>query len=221
MFSNLYFVFLYSFTTLHLHFLSLDLSISLLSSSCTFLFISYLTLPLFILPSIPFLHSLSPLPSPPPPFSSPFPLPLSPLPLSLQVNAHSALLSSMALKATVWSSSLYGALVGFQRFLKAQCRDWLRNAVNLATYRSVCVLCVCALCVCVSCVYESERLCMCVCKRESACGCVCMYVCGGLRAYLSTHMFRTHSTCHDYLFLLVLLPSRVPICFITFIKGLR
>ena len=177
-------------------------------------------LPLYILsypPSIySSLHSLSPFP-----FSSPFPLPLSPLPLSLQVNAHSALLSSMALKATVWSSSLYGALVGFQRFLKAQCRDWLRNAVNLATYRSVCVLCVCALCVCVSCVYESERLCMCVCKRESACGCVCMYVCGGLRAYLSTHMFRTHSTCHDYLFLLVLLPSRVPICFITFTKGLR
>ena len=43
----------------------------------------------------------------------------------------------MALKATVWSSSLYGALVGFQRFLKAQCRDWLRNAVNLMTYRYV------------------------------------------------------------------------------------
>jgi hypothetical protein len=41
----------------------------------------------------------------------------------------------MALKATVWSSSFYGALVGFQRFLKAQCRDWLRNVVNLVTYR--------------------------------------------------------------------------------------
>ena len=57
--------------------------------------------------------------------------------IPLKVNAHSALLSSMALKATVWSSSLYGALVGFQRFLKAQCRDWLRNAVNLMTYRYV------------------------------------------------------------------------------------
>ena len=58
-----------------------------------------------------------------------------PLHLTPQVNAHSALLSSMALKATVWSSSFYGALVGFQRFLKAQCRDWLRNVVNLVTYR--------------------------------------------------------------------------------------
>ena len=41
------------------------------------------------------------------------------------------------IQATVWSSSLYGALVGFQRFLRAQCRDWLRNVVNLMTYRWV------------------------------------------------------------------------------------
>ena len=53
-----------------------------------------------------------------------------------QVNAHSALISSMALKTSVWSNPLYGALVGLQRFLKSQVRDWLRNVAALATYRS-------------------------------------------------------------------------------------
>jgi TAG lipase/steryl ester hydrolase/phospholipase A2/LPA acyltransferase len=53
-----------------------------------------------------------------------------------QVNAHSALFSSMSHRATVWSSSLYGSLVGIQRFLKAMLRDWLKNFVDLMIYRS-------------------------------------------------------------------------------------
>ena len=60
--------------------------------------------------------------------------------LSLQILATSVTqtpnsIISLLCQATVWSSSLYGALVGFQRFLRAQCRDWLRNVVNLMTYR--------------------------------------------------------------------------------------
>eukprot|EP01038_Epipyxis_sp_PR26KG_P015029 gene15029-20222_t len=53
-----------------------------------------------------------------------------------QANPHSAILSSMAIRANVWSNPLYGAIVGYVRFLKAQCRDWLKNVVNLFVYRS-------------------------------------------------------------------------------------
>ena len=53
-----------------------------------------------------------------------------------QVNAHSALLSTMALKVTIWSSPLYSILVGVQRFLKSQVGDYTRNVVNLATSHS-------------------------------------------------------------------------------------
>lgn len=52
-----------------------------------------------------------------------------------QVNPHSALLSSMALKASVWSNAFFGLLVGYVRFLKAQCKDWLKNIVNLLVFR--------------------------------------------------------------------------------------
>jgi TAG lipase/steryl ester hydrolase/phospholipase A2/LPA acyltransferase len=53
-----------------------------------------------------------------------------------QVNPHSAILSSMALKSTVWTNPVYGALVGYMRFLAAQCRDWLKNIVNFLVFRS-------------------------------------------------------------------------------------
>lgn len=53
-----------------------------------------------------------------------------------QVNPHSAILSSLAAKATVWSHPVYGALVGYLRFLTAQCRDWLKNIVNFFIFRS-------------------------------------------------------------------------------------
>jgi TAG lipase/steryl ester hydrolase/phospholipase A2/LPA acyltransferase len=53
-----------------------------------------------------------------------------------QVNPHSAILSSLALRATLWSNPIYGALVGYTRFLTAQCRDWLKNIVNFIVFRS-------------------------------------------------------------------------------------
>ncbi|KAJ1441092.1 hypothetical protein B484DRAFT_123986 [Ochromonadaceae sp. CCMP2298] len=55
-----------------------------------------------------------------------------------QVNPHSAILSSMAggITATVWSNPVYNAVVGYLRFLTAQCRDWLKNVVKLFVFRS-------------------------------------------------------------------------------------
>lgn len=53
-----------------------------------------------------------------------------------QANPHSALLSTLSLKANVWTSSVYGVAVAYVRFLKAQCRDWLRNIVSLLNFRS-------------------------------------------------------------------------------------
>jgi len=53
-----------------------------------------------------------------------------------QVNPHTAILSSMTTKATVWSNPVYGALVGYMRFLSSQIRDWLKNIVNFVIFRS-------------------------------------------------------------------------------------
>jgi len=53
-----------------------------------------------------------------------------------QANPHSAILSSLSLKAMSWSNPVYGALVGYMRFLTAQCRDWLKNIVNFMVFRS-------------------------------------------------------------------------------------
>lgn len=53
-----------------------------------------------------------------------------------QVNPHSAIFSSLAMKATVWSHPVYGAIVGYLRFLTAQCRDWLKNIVDFFIFRS-------------------------------------------------------------------------------------
>ena len=44
-----------------------------------------------------------------------------------QVNPHSALLSNLSINASIWSSPVYGLIVGYVRFLKAQCRDWLKK----------------------------------------------------------------------------------------------
>jgi TAG lipase/steryl ester hydrolase/phospholipase A2/LPA acyltransferase len=52
-----------------------------------------------------------------------------------QVNVHAVFLSALSLKSSM-GGSLYGAAVGYLRFLKTQCRDWLKNLVDLATYRS-------------------------------------------------------------------------------------
>jgi len=54
-----------------------------------------------------------------------------------QTNPHSFLLSSFALSANVWSNAIVGTAIGSLRFLKAQCRDWLRNVIDLIVYRSV------------------------------------------------------------------------------------
>eukprot|EP01032_Pedospumella_encystans_P008825 gene8825-10437_t len=53
-----------------------------------------------------------------------------------QVNPHSAILSSMGMAATVWSNPVYNTLVGYLRFLTAQCRDWVKNIVKLFIFRS-------------------------------------------------------------------------------------
>jgi predicted acylesterase/phospholipase RssA len=53
-----------------------------------------------------------------------------------QVNPHSAILSSMAWRASVWSNPFYRTVVGYARFLKDQCRDWLKNIVGLFIFRS-------------------------------------------------------------------------------------
>ena len=39
-----------------------------------------------------------------------------------QVNPHSALLSTLSVQDTIWSHPAYGLLVGYLRYLKAQCR---------------------------------------------------------------------------------------------------
>eukprot|EP00603_Paraphysomonas_imperforata_P012561 CAMPEP_0114453912 /NCGR_PEP_ID=MMETSP0104-20121206/2302_1 /TAXON_ID=37642 ORGANISM="Paraphysomonas imperforata, Strain PA2" /NCGR_SAMPLE_ID=MMETSP0104 /ASSEMBLY_ACC=CAM_ASM_000202 /LENGTH=719 /DNA_ID=CAMNT_0001626263 /DNA_START=433 /DNA_END=2591 /DNA_ORIENTATION=+ len=43
-----------------------------------------------------------------------------------QANPHSALFSTLTVEATVWSPPLYTMVVGVLRFIKAQCRDWLK-----------------------------------------------------------------------------------------------
>jgi TAG lipase/steryl ester hydrolase/phospholipase A2/LPA acyltransferase len=52
-----------------------------------------------------------------------------------QVNPHSSLLSSLQFKQRT-QNFLYNALVGYMRFLSAQCRDWLKNIVNFMLYKS-------------------------------------------------------------------------------------
>lgn len=54
-----------------------------------------------------------------------------------QVNPHSSILSSLAVRTTVWSPVLFGLVAGYLRFLKAQFRDWLRNLIDLVTLRSL------------------------------------------------------------------------------------
>lgn len=54
-----------------------------------------------------------------------------------QVNPHSAMLSSLTLQDSVWSPPLYGAIVSYVKFLRHQCRDWLKNVVHLMTSRSL------------------------------------------------------------------------------------
>lgn len=53
-----------------------------------------------------------------------------------QVNPHSAILSSLSFKQRSNTSWIYNALVGYMRFLSAQCRDWLKNIINFFMFRS-------------------------------------------------------------------------------------
>lgn len=53
-----------------------------------------------------------------------------------QVNPHSAILMSMSSVATIWSSRLFGIAIGVMRFLKCQVRDWIKNIVSFAIFRS-------------------------------------------------------------------------------------
>ena len=54
-----------------------------------------------------------------------------------QVNPHSALFSSLSLQSSIWSPPLYGAIVSYLRYLRSQCRDWLKNVCNLLVSRSL------------------------------------------------------------------------------------
>jgi TAG lipase/steryl ester hydrolase/phospholipase A2/LPA acyltransferase len=53
-----------------------------------------------------------------------------------QVNPHSAFFSQLSMKAGIWSNPMYTLLVGYLRFLTAQCKDWVKNIVNLLIFRS-------------------------------------------------------------------------------------
>ena len=53
-----------------------------------------------------------------------------------QVNPHSALLSTLSVHTNIWTSPIYGMIVGYLRFLQNQCRDWLKNIIDLTVYRS-------------------------------------------------------------------------------------
>lgn len=52
-----------------------------------------------------------------------------------QTNAHSALLSALSLKSAQITSPLFLMIVGYSQFLKAQCRDWLKNLISFVSYR--------------------------------------------------------------------------------------
>ena len=54
-----------------------------------------------------------------------------------QVNPHSSFLSSLAVRATAYSPPLFGILVGYLRFVKAQFRDWLKNFIDMIVFRSL------------------------------------------------------------------------------------
>ena len=54
-----------------------------------------------------------------------------------QVNPHSSILSSLAVRATHWSPALFGLTVGYLRFLKTQLKDWVKNMMDLIVYRSL------------------------------------------------------------------------------------
>lgn len=53
-----------------------------------------------------------------------------------QVNPHSALLSTLSVQASVWTNPVYSYIVGYLRFLKNQCRDFVKNTVDFFVFRS-------------------------------------------------------------------------------------
>merc|ERR1711871_1256421 len=42
----------------------------------------------------------------------------------------------LSVNTNLWSSPLYGMIVGYIRFLKTSCRDWLKNIIDMIMYRS-------------------------------------------------------------------------------------
>ena len=40
------------------------------------------------------------------------------------------------MQASNWANPIYGTIIGYLRFLKAQCRDWLKNFIDLVIYNS-------------------------------------------------------------------------------------
>ena len=53
-----------------------------------------------------------------------------------QVNPHSFLLSSLSLPSSAWNTGLINYSIGYIKFLKAQCRSWLKNMINFITFRN-------------------------------------------------------------------------------------
>jgi TAG lipase/steryl ester hydrolase/phospholipase A2/LPA acyltransferase len=54
-----------------------------------------------------------------------------------QVNPHSAMLASLTAQTSAWSHPLFGALMNYVRFLRAQCKDWFKNVISLLVARSL------------------------------------------------------------------------------------
>jgi hypothetical protein len=53
-----------------------------------------------------------------------------------QVNPHSAILTSMNVDVSIWSSPLWAATVGYLRFLKSQFKDFMKNVINLLVFQT-------------------------------------------------------------------------------------
>jgi TAG lipase/steryl ester hydrolase/phospholipase A2/LPA acyltransferase len=52
-----------------------------------------------------------------------------------QVNPHSFLLATLSIQSYVWTNKLVIYTIGYLKYLKAQCRTWLKNVLNLLSLK--------------------------------------------------------------------------------------
>lgn len=52
-----------------------------------------------------------------------------------QVNPHSFLLATLSIQSYVWTNKIVVMAIGYLKYLKAQCRTWLKNVLNLITLK--------------------------------------------------------------------------------------